>query len=151
PKRPPRATGTGLVSSQRMKAQMLSPSMSTCTDAGGPISRPGSRAHSPPGTLGPPPSASPLTGRYGLSVGPWAKHAVAEASIATKPHNAIHRALIAVPITHPPCGMIGLQSTRILYDTDRDVNHRVEMFSPVTHFMRHSSCAGLTRASIKKC
>jgi hypothetical protein len=29
PNRPPRAAGSGLVSSQRMKAQMLSPSMST--------------------------------------------------------------------------------------------------------------------------
>src|SRR5262252_5741239 len=73
PKRPPRAAGTGLVSSHRIKAQILSPSTSTCTDAGGPISRPpGRRAHSPPGTLGPPPSASPLTGRYGLSGGPCA-------------------------------------------------------------------------------
>src|SRR5438270_321020 len=45
PKRPPRATGTGLVSSQRMNAHTLSPSASTCTDAGGPISRPpGNRA-----------------------------------------------------------------------------------------------------------
>src|SRR5438105_11227747 len=68
PKRPPLATGNGLVSSHRINAQMLTPSTSTCTEAGGPISRPpGSLAHSPPGTVGPPPSASPFTGRYGLS------------------------------------------------------------------------------------
>src|SRR5262247_2858354 len=98
PKRPPRATGTGLVSSQRMKAQMLSPSTSTCTEAGGPISRPpGSLAHSPPGMLGPPPSANPLTGRYGLSVGPWAKHSVAS-STAT-PHNTILPKRIAFDMT----------------------------------------------------
>ena len=64
PNRPPLATVTGLVSSHLMNAQMLSPSMSTCIDAGGPISRPpGSRAQSPPGTIKPPPSASPFTGR----------------------------------------------------------------------------------------
>ena len=64
PNRPPFASVTGLVSSHLMKAQMLSPSMSTCIDAGGPISRPpGSRAQSPPGTIKPAPSASPFTGR----------------------------------------------------------------------------------------
>jgi hypothetical protein len=59
-KRPPDATGTGLVSSQRMTAQMLSPSTSTYIEAGGPAGR---AAHSPPGTKDPPPSANPLTGR----------------------------------------------------------------------------------------
>src|SRR6185369_14501062 len=89
PKRPPRATGRGLVSSHRMNAQMLSPSMSTWTEAGGPISRPpGSFAHSPPGTLGPPPSARPLTGRYGLLAGPCARRMMLVAIKATMPHNA---------------------------------------------------------------
>src|SRR5262245_36143044 len=98
PKRPPRATGTGLVSSQRMKAQTLSPSTSTCTEAGGPNSRPPGRfAHSPPGTLGPPPSANPLTGRYGLSVGPWAKHSVA--SRTATPHNTNLPTRIAFDMT----------------------------------------------------
>src|SRR5215831_2237533 len=101
PKRPPRATGTGLVSSHRMKAQMLSPSTSTCIDAGGPISRPpGSLAHSPPGVLGPAPSANPLTGRYGLSVGPWAKHTTSVTSSAAKPHEAIRAARIVVDMRH---------------------------------------------------
>src|SRR5215471_7190467 len=103
PKRPPRATGTGLVSSHRMKAQMLSPSMSTCTEAGGPISRPpGSRAHSPPGTLGPPPSANPLTGRYGLSEGACAKHDAAKST--EKPHSAIHPIRFVLDMTDLPSG-----------------------------------------------
>src|SRR5215471_15337313 len=101
PNRPPRAAGTGLVSSQRMSAQMLSPSTSTCTAAGGPISRPpGSFAHSPPGTLGPPPSASPLTGRYGLSEGAWAKHDTLAPSSAAMPHNATHPTRIAIDMAH---------------------------------------------------
>src|SRR3954464_8465655 len=101
PKRPPLATGTGLVSSHRMKAQTLLPSMSTCTDAGGPISRPpGSLAHSPPGVLGPPPSANPLTGRYGLSVGPWEKHTTAVASSDAKPHKAIRPTRMIVDMGH---------------------------------------------------
>src|SRR3989442_12531731 len=80
PKRPPLATGNGLVSSHRINAQTLSPSASTCTEAGGPISLPpGSLAHSPPGTVGPPPSASPFTGRYGLS-----RLVCANAAIANK-------------------------------------------------------------------
>src|SRR5271167_4461199 len=64
--------GTGLVSSHLIRAQILSPSTSTCTAAGGPISLTdvglglGSFAHSPPGILGPPPFASPFTGRYGF-------------------------------------------------------------------------------------
>src|SRR5437660_8937611 len=72
PNRPPLAAGTGLVSSHLIRAQILSPSTSTCTAAGGPISLTdvglglGSFAHAPPGILGPPPFASPLTGRYGL-------------------------------------------------------------------------------------
>src|SRR5262245_58465903 len=107
PKRPPRATGTELVSSHRMKAQMLSPSMSTCTDAGGPISRPpGSLAHSPPGTLGPPPSANPLTGRYGLSVGPCAKHTASVTSSAAMPHAAIHPTRIALDMMRPPASRL---------------------------------------------
>src|SRR5256885_3349095 len=85
PKRPPWATGTGLVSSHLIRAQMLSPSTSTCTEAGGPISRPpGSLAHSPPGTNGPPPSANPLTGRYGLGNPPWAKGSTPARSSATR-------------------------------------------------------------------
>src|SRR5215467_1415593 len=89
PNRPPLAAGTGLVSSHRIKAQTLSPSLSTCTEAGGPISRPpGSFAHSPPGTLGPPPSASPLTGRYGLSEGAWAKHGAPTAKSTAMAHGA---------------------------------------------------------------
>src|SRR5881396_1507863 len=101
PNRPPLATGTGLVSSHLIKAQILSPSVSTCMDAGGPISRPpGSFAHSPPGVLGPPPSASPLTGRYGLSVGPWAKHTTPVAISAAKPHKAIRPARIIVDMRH---------------------------------------------------
>src|SRR5437899_5243056 len=91
PNRPPLAAGTGLVSSHRIAAQMLSPSASMCTDAGGPISLPpGSLAHSPPGTLGPPPSASPLTGRYGLSAGPWARGTMHAARNATMAHDVIH-------------------------------------------------------------
>src|SRR2546427_9608496 len=91
PNRPPLAAGTGLVSSHRINAQILSPSTSTCTDAGAPISLPpGSLAHSPPGTLGPPPSARPLTGRYGLPVGPWAKGTTPAARNTATPHNAIH-------------------------------------------------------------
>src|SRR5204862_7126811 len=91
PERPPRATGTGLVSSHRINAQMLSPSASMCTDAGGPISLPpGSLAHSPPGTLGPPPSASPLTGRGGLSAGPWASGTMRAARNATMTRDVIH-------------------------------------------------------------
>src|SRR6059036_1909422 len=101
PKRPPRATGTGLVSSHRINAQTLSPSASMCTDAGGPISLPpGSFAHSPPGTLGPPPSASPLTGRYGLSAGPWAKGASLVARNTRAPHNAIDPTRLAFDMTH---------------------------------------------------
>src|SRR6266699_2495194 len=91
PKRPPCATGTGLVSSHLINAQILSPSTSTCTDAGGPISLPpGSLAHSPPGTKEPPPSASPLTGRYGLSAGPWARGTMHAARNATMAHDVIH-------------------------------------------------------------
>src|SRR3982074_1179991 len=101
PKRPPLATGTGLVWSHRMKAQTLSPSMSTCTDAGGPISRPpGSLAHSPPGMLGPPPSANPLTGRYGLAEGAWAKHTAFIARSPAMPHNAILPTPTAFGMTH---------------------------------------------------
>src|SRR5881409_2524702 len=101
PKRPPRATGKGLVSSHRINAQTLSPSASTCTEAGGPISLPpGSLAHSPPGTLGPPPSTSPLSGRYGLSVGPWAKGTTSVARNATTTHNAIHPTRLAFDMAH---------------------------------------------------
>ena len=56
-----------------IRAQILFPSTSTCTAAGGPISLTdvglglGSFAHSPPGILGPPPFASPFTGRYGFA------------------------------------------------------------------------------------
>src|SRR5262249_4412742 len=101
PKRPPLATGSGLVSSHRMNAQILSPSVSTCTDAGGPISLPpGSLAHSPPGTAGPPPSASPLTGRYGLSVGPWAKRTTSVAKNAVMADNTIHPARVTFGMTH---------------------------------------------------
>src|SRR5205823_9225694 len=93
PNRPPCATGTGLVSSHRIKAQMLSPSTSTCTDAGGPISLPpGRRAHSPPGTNGPPPSARPFTGRYGFGNPPWAKGATLVASSAMPANTAINPA-----------------------------------------------------------
>src|SRR5712691_9425079 len=102
PNRPPLATGTGLVSSHRIKAQILSPSVSTCMDAGGPISRPpGSFAHSPPGVLGPPPSANPRTGRYGLSEGAWAKLATFAASSVAMPHNAIDPTRIAFDMTRP--------------------------------------------------
>src|SRR6202022_3133310 len=75
PNRPPAPfapAGTGLVSSHLIRDQMLSPSTSTCPAGGGPISLThvglglGSFAHSPPGTLGPPPFASPFTGRYGF-------------------------------------------------------------------------------------
>src|SRR5437667_10438807 len=75
PNRPPAPfapAGTGLVSSHLIRAQILSPSTSTCTAAGGPISLTdvrlglGSLAHSPPGILGPPPFARPFTGRYGF-------------------------------------------------------------------------------------
>src|SRR3977135_2470464 len=105
PKRPPLATGTGLVSSHRMKAQTLSPSVSTCIDAGGPISRPpGSFAHSPPGMLGPPPSANPLTGRSGLSEGAWAKHTPSTTTSAAMPNNAIHPTRIAYDMTEPRFG-----------------------------------------------
>src|SRR6266851_3778817 len=101
PKRPPLATGSGLVSSHRMNAQILSPSVSTCTDAGGPISLPpGSLAHSPPGTAGPPPSASPLTGRYGLSVGPWAKRTTSVAKNAVIENNTIHPVRVTFGMTH---------------------------------------------------
>src|SRR2546427_2672456 len=101
PKRPPLATGNGLVSSHRINAQILSPSASTCTEAGGPISLPPeSFAHSPPGVLGPPPSASPLTGRYGLSVGPWAKGTTTIARNATMPPNAVHPTRLAFDMTH---------------------------------------------------
>src|SRR4030095_1937844 len=101
PNRPPLATGTGLVSSQRMNAQMLSPSLSTCSDAGGPISLPpGSLAHSPPGTLGPPPSASPRTGREGLGAGPCANGTTAAARITATPENAISPIRFAFVITH---------------------------------------------------
>src|SRR5215831_7800714 len=101
PNRPPLAAGTGLVSSHRIRAQILSPSMSTCTEAGGPISRPpGSFAHSPPGMLGPPPSANPLTGRYGLSAGAWAKHETFVASSTAMPHNVIHPTRFAFDMAH---------------------------------------------------
>src|SRR5438045_8403386 len=101
PNLPPLAAGTGLVSSHRIKAQILSPSMSTCTEAGGPISRPpGSLAHSPPGMLGPPPSANPLTGRYGFSVGPWAKDTTFRATSTAMPHNAVHPNRIVFDMTH---------------------------------------------------
>src|SRR5882757_9964255 len=101
PNRPPLAAGTGLVSSHRIRAQILSPSTSTCTEAGGPISRPpGSLAHSPPGTLGPPPSANPLTGRYGLAEGACAKHATSVARTTTMPNKAIHPIRIAFDMTH---------------------------------------------------
>src|SRR5882672_10672416 len=89
PKRPPDATGTGLVSSHRMTAQMLSPSTSTYMEAGGPA---GLLAHSPPGTNGPPPSASPLTGRYGLGKPPCAKDSDPAAS------NATMAAAVIIPI-----------------------------------------------------
>src|SRR5438876_4498578 len=109
PDRPPFATGTGLVSSHLIKAQILSPSVSTCMDAGGPISRPpGSFAHSPPGVLGPPPSANPLTGRYGLSVGPWAQHTASVASSTTMPHNAIRPTRIAFDMAHLSSGISGI-------------------------------------------
>src|SRR5207247_8455402 len=101
PQRLPRATGTVLVSSHRIKAQLLSPSASMCTDAGGPISLPpGSLAHSPPGTAGPPPSASPLTGRYGLSVGPWAKRTTSVAKNAVMADNTIHPARVTFGMTN---------------------------------------------------
>src|SRR3981189_2169549 len=102
PKRPPLATGTGLVSSHRMEAQTLFPSISTYHHGGGPISRPpGSLAHSPPGMLGPPPSANPLTGRYGLSVGPWANHAAPVASSTAMPQIAVHGAGLVFDMTPP--------------------------------------------------
>src|SRR6266481_1602756 len=72
PNRPPLAAGTGLVSSHLIRAQILSPSTSTCTAAGGPISLTdvgvglGSFAQSTPGIIGPPPFASPLPFLYGL-------------------------------------------------------------------------------------
>src|SRR5260370_18155934 len=101
PNRPPLAAGTGLVSSHRIRAQILSPSTSTCTDAGGPISPPpGSFAPSPPRTLEPPPSANPLTRRYGLSAGAWAKHNPSPATSAPRPYNPIHPPLFAFDITH---------------------------------------------------
>src|SRR5947209_2889299 len=101
PNRPPLATGTGLVSSHRMKAQILSPSASTCTEAGGPISLPpGSLAHSPPGVLGPPPSASPLTGRYGLSAGACANGTIFMEANARTPQKTIHPARIVFDMTH---------------------------------------------------
>src|SRR3990172_8733358 len=116
PNRPPLAAGTGLVSSHLIKAQILSPLASTCTEAGGPISLPPeSFAHSPPGMLGPPPSASPLTGRYGLSVGPWAKDATPVARNATMPHNAIHPTRLAFDMTHLSSGKLSLRE-RILYN-----------------------------------
>src|SRR5687767_6287204 len=102
PNRPPAATGTGLVSSHLINAQMLSPSTSTYTDAGGPISLPpGSLAHSPPGMLGPPPSASPLTGRYGLGNPPWAKGFTPAASSATLANTANHPTRDALHMTAP--------------------------------------------------
>src|SRR5262249_61328676 len=89
--RQPRPTGRGLLPPKRKNAQTLSPAASMCTDAGGPIPRPpGSLAHSPPGTLGPPPSASPLTGRYGLSAGPWASGTMRAARNAAMAHDVIH-------------------------------------------------------------
>src|SRR5215831_11921872 len=101
PNLPPRATGTGLVSSHRMKAQMLSPSISTCTEAGGPISLPpGSFAHSPPGTLGPPPSASPRTGRYGFSYSPCPTKTTAVAKNVAIPQSAIRPIGFILDITH---------------------------------------------------
>src|SRR5262252_9479989 len=110
PNRPPLAAGTGLVSSHRMRAQMLSPSTSTCTAAGGPISRPpGSFAHSPPGVLGPPPSANPRTGRYGLSEGAWAKHDAPVASSTMPPHNVIHPIRLVFDMTHLPSRKSGIQ------------------------------------------
>src|SRR6266849_3772390 len=115
PNRPPLAAGIGLVSSHRINAQMLSPSTSTCTDAGGPISLPPrSLAHSPPGTLGPPPSASPLTGRYGLSVGPWANGTTAVTRNAARLHAVIHPTRIGFDIAHL-CSRISSALGRILY------------------------------------
>src|ERR1700730_12086136 len=112
PHRPPLAAGTGLVSSHRVQAQTLSPADSECPDAGGPISRPpGSLAHSPPGMLGPPPSANPLTGRYGLSAGAWAKHDTSVASSATMPHNAIHPKRFRFDMTHLSSGENGVQGS----------------------------------------
>ena len=103
PNRPPAATGTGLVSSHLIRAQMLSPSTSTCTEAGGPISLPpGSLAHSPPGTLGPPPSASPLTGRYGLGNPDWARGSTPAASSATTARTAITPIRFAFDMSAPP-------------------------------------------------
>src|SRR5438445_12856459 len=79
-----------------MSAQILSPSASTWTEAGGPSSLPpGSLTHSPPGVLGPPPSASPLTGRYGLSAGPWAKRTTLPARNTMMPNNDTHPTRIA--------------------------------------------------------
>src|SRR6266404_1129980 len=110
PNRPPLAAGTGLVSSHRIRAQILSPSTSTCTEAGGPISRPpGSFAHSPPGVLGPPPSANPRTGRYGLSAGAWAKHDAPVASSTTTPHKVIHPIRLAFDMTHLPSEKSGIR------------------------------------------
>src|ERR1700674_4760636 len=93
PNRPPAPfapAGTGLVSSHLMRAQMLSPSASTCTAAGGPISLTdvrlglGSFAHSLPGMLGPPPFASPFTGRYGFGRPDCAAGRTAAARTTTK-------------------------------------------------------------------
>src|SRR5206468_1567820 len=69
--------------------------------AGGPISLPpGSFAHSPPGTLGPPPSASPFTGRYGLSAGPCANGTTRVARNATMPNNNSDPTRLVFDMTH---------------------------------------------------
>ena len=105
PNRPPAATGTGLVSSHLIRAQMLSPSMSTCTEAGGPISLPpGSLAHSPPGMLGPPPSANPLTGRYGLGNPDWARGSSSVVSSAATAMTAISPIRFAFDMSALPFG-----------------------------------------------
>src|ERR1700730_6277842 len=102
PNRPPCATGTGLVSSHLIRAQMLSPSMSTCTDAGGPISLPpGSLAQSPPGINGPPPSAILFTGRYGLGNPDWAKGSTPAARSATMANAVVNPTREALDMITP--------------------------------------------------
>src|SRR5262245_32560039 len=103
-----------------MNVQILSPSVSTCTDAGGPISLPpGSLAYSPPGTAGPPPSASPLTGRYGLSVCPWVRRTTSVAKNEAIENNTIH------PARRVIFGISGLSAEVPTLDVPEKVFHIV--------------------------
>src|SRR5882672_1616527 len=110
PNRPPAPfapAGTGLVSSHLIRAQMLSPSTSTCTAAGGPISLTdvglglGSFAHSPPGILGPPPFANPFTGRYGFGRPDCAAGRTTAARRTTKAQAAVNTTRLGFDMITP--------------------------------------------------